>query len=414
MATSTAGIDDDNFVLELNRVKKQVQAHFMELRKHMSDRENMLIQELNDILSLYTSYKEEVEKRMSEKRDIENRINTNKHMTIYSTKSSTLRENLLNQLNEELNQIQIPVLPDLVTFVCEPPHTFFTELSKFGKLKKAKDSIDYSRKTHPIISVCTRGDGDDQLNYPRGVAVDPYTGNIYVTDQSNNCIKVFDSLARYLTKFGHLDGKGKMNYPRCLAIGGSRVFITQGVSSILTYQLDGKFIYKIGVFGDGDLEFNYPWGLTINENTRDLYICDLNNNRVQILSENFQYKSQFGKEILTKPRDITLTTEKLFVLDASNPCLHIFGKDLLLQTNVIKTGVGPRQLIDPHYFFVDRFGNILVSDCGSNSILIFNSEFKFRHQIAVSDSPMEVTMDTVGRIIVVCQATGVDNCLQVF
>ena len=378
----------------------------------MNARENIVVKELDDILSLYTSYKEEVEKRKEEKRDIENLINANTQMNVTSTKSRTLRENVLTQLKEELNQIQIPVKPELVTFACEPGN-LLAEIGQLGRLVKAIDSIDYFRKTHPVISVCTRGHRDDQLNYPRGVAVDTNTGNIYVTDQSNSCIKVFDSCAVYLSKFGDVDGKGKMNYPRCLAIGGNRVFVTQGAFSILVYQLDGKFIYKTGVFGDGDLEFDYPWGLTVDEGNRDLYICDLNNNRVQILSENFQYKSQFGKDILNKPRHITLTKENVFVLDASSPCLHVFGRDLVRQTDVITTGLG-RQVIDPHYFFVDRFGNILVSDCESDSILIYDSKLKLLHLIAVSSSPMEVTMDTEDRIIIVCQAEGVDSCLQVF
>ena len=202
-----------------------------------------------------------------------------------------------------------------------------------------------------------------------------------------------------------------MNSPRCLAIGGNRLFITQGSFCILAYQLDGKFIHKTDSFGDGDLQFNYPWGLTINEDNRDLYICNLRNNRVQILSENFQYKSQFGKDILNKPRQTKLTKENVFVLDESSPCLHIFGKDLMIQRDVITRGE-EQQVTDPHYFFIDKFGCILVSDCGSNSILIFNSELEFLHRISVRNSPMEITMDAKDRIIVVCKAT--DDCIQLF
>ena len=105
-----------------------------------------------------------------------------------------------------------------------------------------------------------KGKQDDELYNPHGVAVDPNSGNIYVTDQSLNCVKVFDSSVKYLTTFGHADGEGKMNSPRCLAIGGNRLFITQGNSCIFAYQLDGKFIRKTGSFGDGDLQFNYAWG----------------------------------------------------------------------------------------------------------------------------------------------------------
>ena len=415
MATANASIhEDDFFVSSLKRVKKDVQNKSEELRTHVNDREQVLIQEVDDILSLYTSFKERCEQRMAERDEIEKLIDVTKNVSISFQNTLLLRNAFITQLNEQLNHIQIPVEPKLVTFVCEPDD-LKVELSRFGQLVKAKESIDYSRKKQPIISVCCKGKGENELNKPKGVAIDPETGNIYVTDQNNNCIKVFNSLARYLRKFNGeehaADGEGKMNFPRCLAIGGSRVFITQGKCSILAYQLDGKFIRKIGSSGDGDLQFNFPWGLTIDEGNRDLYICDLNNNRVQILSENFQYENQFGKDILNKPRHIKLTKDNVFVLDASSPCLHIFGKDLVIQKHCITRGEG-QQVSDPHFLFVDKFGDILISDCGSNSIHIFNSAFKSLHRIAVSDSPMEITMDTEDRIIVVCEAT--DKCLHLF
>ena len=107
----------------------------------MNARENIVVKELDDILSLYTSYKEEVEKRKEEKRDIENLINANTQMNVTSTKSRTLRENVLTQLKEELNQIQIPVKPELVTFACEPGN-LLAEIGQLGRLVKAIDSID--------------------------------------------------------------------------------------------------------------------------------------------------------------------------------------------------------------------------------------------------------------------------------
>ena len=410
MATSNTGIHDDYFVSELKRAKKKVQDKFEELRKHINDRERILIQELDDITSLHTSYEEGFEQISEDTKMAEYLIDVTKNVNFNLQNMLLLQDTIITQLNEQLRLMKIPVKPKLVTFVCEPDN-LLTELHKFGQLVKVKDSIDYSKKTQPIISACCKGKQDEELYNPYGVAVDPNSGNIYVTDQSLDCVKVFDSSAKYLTKFGHADGEGKMNSPRCLAIGGNRLFITQGSSCILAYQLDGKFIHKTGSFGDGDLQFKHPWGLTINEDNRDLYICDLCNNRVQILSENFQYESQFGKDILYKPRQTKLTKENVFVLDESSPCLRIFGKDLMIQRDVITRGE-EQQVTDPHYFFIDKYGYILVSDCGSNSILIFNSELEFLHRISVGNSPMEITMDAKDRIIVVCKAT--DSCIHLF
>ena len=271
-----------------------------------------------------------------------------------------------------------------------------------------KENGDYESKAQSIISVCNRG-SNEQLKNPLGVTIDHSTGNIYVADQLDHCVKVFDNTAMYVFKFGDNRGEGEMYYPISLAICCNTVLISQYDDHILVYQLDGKFVSRIGNSGSGDLQFNFPFGLTTDETNNDIYVCDCINNRIQILSQNFQYKSQFGKDLLDNPLDIKLFKYDIFILDQSNPCLHIFNKDLELQKSVITRGRG-QQVIYPRFFFVDKFGNILISDRSSNSILILNSEFEFIHKISTSDQPMGITLDKEDRIIVV----SANNCLQIF
>ena len=262
-----------------------------------------------------------------------------------------------------------------------------------------KENGEYEGKTQSIISACNRG-SNEQLNNPLGVTIDHSTGNIYVVDQLGHCVDVFDNTAKYLFKFGDSRGEGEMYFPISLAISCDTVLISQSNDHILVYQLDGKFVSRIGHSGSGNLQFNNPFGLTTDESNNDIYICDCSNNRIQIISQNFQYKSQFGKDLLHIPRDIKLYKDNIFIIDESNPCLHIFNKDLELQKSVITRGRG-QQVINPYFFFIDRFGNILISDFDSNSILILNSEFEFIHKFSTSNQPMGITMDKEDRIIVV-------------
>ena len=154
-----------------------------------------------------------------------------------------------------------------------------------------KENGGYKSKTQSIISACDRGSRDEQLNNPRGVTIDHSTGNIYVADQLNHCVKVFNNTAKYMFKFGDNRGEGKMYYPTGLVICCNTVLISQSNDHILVYQLDGKFVSRIGSSGSGDLQFKDPFGLTTDESNNDIYICDCNNNRIQIISQNFQYKS---------------------------------------------------------------------------------------------------------------------------
>ena len=167
----------------------------------------------------------------------------------------------------------------------------------------------------------------------------------------------------------------------------------------------------MGRKGKGELEFDFPLGLTINESNGDIYICDRKNNRIQILTQDFSFKSQFGKDTLKLPLDVKLSKEYIFVLDASNLCLHLFSYNHILQKSVISRGKG-MEVISPHFFFIDQTDNILISDRDSNSILIFNKEFKLFNKIPVSDNPVGVTVDNQGRVIVVSQSP--KDCLQIF
>ncbi|KAI6657332.1 NHL repeat containing protein [Oopsacas minuta] len=274
--------------------------------------------------------------------------------------------------------------------------------------ERVRTGIDYSSKMQPLVSISQREIGNIEPKRPQGVTIDDRTGDIYILDWFDNCVKVFDSTAKYMFKFGHRRGEGMMSYPKSLAICRSRIIITQN-HGILNYSLDGEYISRIGMHGNGELEFSYPWGIAINESNNDIYICDCSNNRVQILSQDFQFKSQLGS--FKYPRDVKLSKEYIYLLNNSNPCIHLFNHNHILLKSVISRGQG-NQVINPLSFSIDISNNILIADYSSNSISIFNPEFQSIHNIPVSKQPTAITVDTHDRIIVVCYHNV--NCLLIF
>ena len=401
---------EDNYELELSRVRENIKSTFVELIVSMKARESELLRELDNILASYLSYRSELE-RVSEKKIALETTKDFLQNQISTSPIKSFHENLIAQVNTELKSIEIPIEPQKVTFECDS-NKVLSELNKLANLtKKVRSGIDYKSKKQPLVSVCENGKGMEQLNNPEGVTVDNKTGNIYIADCSNNCVKVFDSTGKCLYKFGDKEGEGKMYYPRGVAICGDRILISQENHCILNYQLNGKFISRIGKRGQGELESLDPLGLTINESNGDIYICDYDNNRIQILSEEFSFKSQFGKDTLKCPRDVKLSKEYIYVLDASTPCLHLFSYNHILQKSVISRGTD-LQVINPWYFFIDHSDNILISDRASNSILIYSPQFQLFHKISVSNSPMGVTVDIQGRLIVVSRSD--TNCLQIY
>ena len=409
MATANP-LREDSYELELSRMREKIKTKFVELIDCLRARESEMLRELDNILASYHSYRSELEKVNEKNVEFEEMIIFHQGK-LQSSYLKSFQENIFSQLNTGLKSTETPIEPKMVSLECDS-NKMLAELNKLGKLlEKVRSGIDYKSKKQPLVSVCEKGNGMEQLNNPLGVTVDNKTGKIYVADQSNNCVKVFDSTGKYSFKFGDNEGEGKMCYPLGVAIYEDRIFVTQGNYCILNYQLNGKFISRIGRPGRGELEFSHLFSLTIDESNGDIYICDRNNNRIQILNNDLSFKSQFGEDKLRDPRDVKLSKEYIYVLDESSPCLHLFSFNYILQRSVISRGEGI-EIIYPYFFFIDQTDNILISYPSSNSIHLFNTEFQLIHKIPVFHHPTGVTVDIQRRVIVMCQAD--QDCLQIF
>ena len=409
MATAIPTEEDkeDNHLLELKRVREKIKAKFAELADCLKARENQLLLDLDNVIASYLSFRTELDKVNERKQGLETTKALLQNQLLASPANQSIHENLILQITTKLKGIKSPTEPKMVSFGCDS-NKMLAELNKLGKLvEKVRIGIDYNSKKYPLVSVCERGKGIKQLYNPFGMTVDSTTGNIYIADLYNHCVKVFDSNGKYLFKFN--DSKG--GYPRGIAIYGDRVVVTQSTNCVLNYQLNGTIISRIGREGRGELEFYSLRGLTIDESNGDIYICDRANNRVQILNRDFSFKAQFGYKELNHPRDAKLSKEYIYVLDESNPCLLLFNYGYILQRSVITRGKG-MDVVDPYFFFIDKTNNILFTDISSNCIDIYNAEFQLIHKISVSPCPTGIAVDLKGRVIVVCQSA--KECLQIF
>ena len=262
MATANP-LREDNYVLELSRVREKIKTEFIELIDCLKTRESELLRELDNILASYLSYRSELEK-VNEKKIALETTKTFLQNQLQTSPIKFVHENFITQLDTELKSIETPIETKMVSFECDSIK-MLAELNNLGKLVEKVNGIDYKSKKQPLVSVCEIGNGMEQLNYPFGVTVDNETGNIFIADQCNSFVKVFDCTGKYLFKFGDNEGEGKMYLPLSVAICGDRILISQCNHCILNYQLNGKFISKIGRDGKGELEFICPFGLTIDE-----------------------------------------------------------------------------------------------------------------------------------------------------
>ncbi len=99
------------------------------------------------------------------------------------------------------------------------------------------------------------GAGDDQFKAPVCMAFGA-DDNLYVTDEALNEVKVFDSAGGFVRKWGGLSG------PAGIAVGadGAVYVVEQYANRVRKMSADGETASAWGCAGDGDGEFNLPWG----------------------------------------------------------------------------------------------------------------------------------------------------------
>ena len=72
---------------------------------------------------------------------------------------------------------------------------------------------------------------------------------------------------------------------------------------------------KLARFGKGEREFLEPAYMHIDENDGRIYVCDASNSRIQVLTLNGKYLSEFGKKHLVSPVGIAMCSGAIFITD---------------------------------------------------------------------------------------------------
>ena len=159
------------------------------------------------------------------------------------------------------------------------------------------------------------GSLDAQLLYPRGLSVDS-DGNILVTDIGNKLIKIFSPEGKFLRKFG---GHGSLNFPvHCVQYDRYLIVSDKGDHCIKVFDQNGTFQYKFGKQGEGDGEFQDPFGLFVNKSGH-LMVCDARNHRVQVFELSGKFVGKFGTKgtgpgELNTPRSISVLNDGRIIL----------------------------------------------------------------------------------------------------
>lgn len=240
------------------------------------------------------------------------------------------------------------------------------------------------------------GSGNGQFNSPYDVAIDG-SGNIFVTDFSNNRVQKFNSSGAYQSQFGSTgSGNGQFSGPTGIALdSGGNIFVCDyNNNRVQKFNSAGTYQSQFGVVGSGTPavggvpQFTGPWGLAIDQATNNIFVVDHDNNRVQKTNSAGAWQSSFGSfgsgnGQFSGPRGIALdSTAAPVVVDAYNNRVQKFTNAATpaYASQFGSVGTGNGQFTNyPSGVDLDSSNNIFVTD-PANRVQKFNSSGVYQSQ----------------------------------
>ncbi len=156
------------------------------------------------------------------------------------------------------------------------------------------------------------GSGNGQLDTPIGVAIDS-SGKVYVVDQNNGRVEVFDANGNYVTQWSSF-GYG-------IAVSATGYVYVCNENSIQEFTTSGMLIRQWGSYGTGDTNFNYAKLIAV-DSAGNVYVADELNSRIDMYTGEGNWILNFGTNghpgALTYPYGVAVDSHfNVYVVDGS-------------------------------------------------------------------------------------------------
>ena len=208
---------------------------------------------------------------------------------------------------------------------------------------------------------------------------------IVVTESTRHCVSVLAPDGMKIQSFGSKgSGNGEFNFPRGIAQDKEgNIYVTEsGSSRIQKFTSGGEFISRVGKRGHGLLEFDGPFGITFNTVSGKLYVCDTDCHRIQVLNTDLTLRSTFGSQgngngQFQRPVGSACdNTGNVYVAECNNHRIQVFTPEGKFLRKFGSRGSSPGQFISPMDITIGD-NKLYVCDMGNNCICVFTTEGEF-------------------------------------
>ena len=236
-----------------------------------------------------------------------------------------------------------------------------------------------------LTLTATQAIGQGQLNRPRNLVVAD-DGRIFVADSGNHQIKLFSADGTLLQTIGSQgEAQGQLNEPWGITILGEHLFVADTWNfRIVKYTLDGELVATYGTGGNptdgvgGELLFFGPRDLAVSADG-NLLITDTGNHRVQVMTPDGVFVTQFGKQgfelaQFSEPTSLDVSANgTLYIAEAWARRVQRFSADYLpIDTFNVSAWKG-NSIDNKPYIALDRSDRVFISDPEGNQIIFFDA-----------------------------------------
>ncbi|XP_006824168.1 protein brain tumor-like [Saccoglossus kowalevskii] len=166
--------------------------------------------------------------------------------------------------------------------------------------------------------------GSSEIDDPWGIAINPVTKNVYVSECSKHFIRKYTQGGVYIKSFGKSGDKQEFNRPYMLAINSKgMVYVAEYWNHrIQVFNSDDQFMFEFS--STGDSRMSNPKGVAVDKND---YVYVSSNRKVTKHDSNGQFicRIDSDKDRLSGPCGVAVCNDgRIAVVDCGNKCIKVF------------------------------------------------------------------------------------------
>jgi DNA-binding beta-propeller fold protein YncE len=273
---------------------------------------------------------------------------------------------------------QVAVAPDGSLRIVDSVNQRIVWTDRFGSISPGSTWVDGVNPGTEQSTCGQRGWSPGSFNWPRGIAIDASTGDLWVADTKQSDLQVIHTDCTGAVIVGKAGtASNRFNWPYQVAIRQSDriAFVADTMNNrVVAYDVATRTpIATFGTKGTGVGHFNRPAGIAVGSGG-DVFVADETNNRIVELSYAagaFGWIGSYtGSASLLKPDGVAVDSSgEIFVADTGHSQLVVLNADGSLYSVFKPAGSGA--LTSPQSVTLDANGCIYLSDTYNDVVDVY-------------------------------------------